>query len=55
MNMGVKWLVSGGEAIVRIFQGAPHGFIGLPLAMLKEAGEVMEDCKVYIQERLASG
>jgi acetyl esterase/lipase len=55
MVMGVKWLMSGGEAIVKIFQGAPHGFIGFPLGALKEVGEAMEDCKVFIQERMASG
>jgi acetyl esterase/lipase len=54
MVMSVKWLMSGGEAIVRIFQGAPHGFIGFPAGVLKDAGEAMEDCKVFIQERMAS-
>jgi hypothetical protein len=46
--------MTGGEAIVRIFQGAPHAFTGFPPGALKEAGEAMEDCKVFIQERMAS-
>lgn len=52
MVMSVKWLMHGGEAIVKIYPGAPHGFIAFQGA-LKEAGEAMEDCKVFMQERLA--
>lgn len=27
--MGVKWLMAGGEAVVKIYEGAPHAFIAL--------------------------
>ena len=51
MVMSVKWLMSGGEAIVRIFQGAPHGFIGFPAGVLKDAGEAMEDWRAISGNR----
>jgi len=53
VNMGTKWMQSGGQAIVKVYPGCPHGFISFPPEMLKEAGEALEDTKTYIQERLA--
>ncbi|EXJ79683.1 hypothetical protein A1O3_07964 [Capronia epimyces CBS 606.96] len=35
--MSTKWLMAGGEAIVKIVPGAPHGFIFFPRSM-KESG-----------------
>jgi len=52
LNMSVKWLVKGGKAITRVYQGAPHGFIVFPPSAMKEVEEVLGDCKVFIQERL---
>jgi acetyl esterase/lipase len=51
--MGTKWMMAGGEAIVKIYTGAPHGFIAFPHEMLKEAGMALLDTKAYIQERMA--
>ena len=51
--MGTKWLMGGGEAIVKIYPGAPHGFIAFPASMLKEAGEALEDTATYIKDCLA--
>jgi acetyl esterase/lipase len=51
--MGTKWLMAGAEAIVKIYPGAPHGFIAFPPSMLKEAGDALEDTKTYIQECIA--
>jgi len=50
--MSVKWMMAGAEAVVKIYSGAPHGFIGFPHEVLKEAGEGLLDTKAYIQERL---
>lgn len=52
--MATKWLVKGGEAILRVYQGAPHGFIAFPRQALKEAGDAQDDIKTYIQDRLGS-
>lgn len=51
--MGTKWLIGGGEAIVKIYPGAPHGFFRFPPSVLKEAGEALDDTKTYILECLA--
>lgn len=50
--MSVKWMMAGAEAVVKIYPGAPHGFIGFPHEVLKEAGEGLLDTKTYIHERL---
>jgi acetyl esterase/lipase len=49
--MATKWLVAGGEAILKIYPGGAHGFIGF-LGLLDEAGHWLEDTKMFIQERL---
>lgn len=51
--MSVKWMIHGGEAIVKVYPGACHGFIGFGAA-LKEAGEALGDAKTFIQERLGT-
>ena len=51
--MGTKWMMAGGEAIVKIYTGAPHGFIAFPHEILKEAGTCLLDTKIYIQEAMA--
>lgn len=49
--MATKWLMAGGEAILKIYPGAPHGFIGW-VGLLKEAGEALEDTQTYIKDCL---
>jgi acetyl esterase/lipase len=48
--MATKWMVSGGEAIIKIYPGACHGFIGFPPDVLAEAGKALEDTKIYIRQ-----
>ncbi|KAH7417642.1 Alpha/Beta hydrolase protein [Cadophora sp. MPI-SDFR-AT-0126] len=50
--MSVKWMMFGGEAVVKVYSGACHGFIGFPSTQLKEAGEALDDTKTFIQERV---
>ncbi|KAK2630103.1 hypothetical protein QTJ16_000923 [Diplocarpon rosae] len=50
--MATKWMMFGGEAIVRVFPGCPHGFIGFPAEVLKEAGDVLQDTKAFLEERV---
>ncbi|KAK0100410.1 hypothetical protein ONS95_008360 [Cadophora gregata] len=50
--MSVKWMMFGGEAIVKVYPGACHGFIGFAPSLLKEAGEALDDTKTYIQDRV---
>lgn len=47
--MGCKWLMAGGEAIVKIYEGAPHAFIALRGAS-DEADQVVVDIESFIKE-----
>ena len=52
--MATKWLMTGGKAVLKVYPGAPHGFIGFPAEMLKEAGEALVDTQTFIQECLGT-
>ncbi|KAI9645818.1 hypothetical protein NHQ30_005253 [Ciborinia camelliae] len=52
VNMATKWMMTGGEAFIKIYTGAPHAFIGLA-DMLKEARDAQEDTKTYIKDCMA--
>lgn len=47
--MGTIWMMAGGEAYVKIYTGAPHGFIAFPAEMLREAGLAFADTALYIK------
>jgi len=51
--MSTKWLMAGGEAIIKIYPGAPHGFLAFDPQLLKEAGEALADSKTYILDFLS--
>jgi hypothetical protein len=46
-------MMAGGETIIKIYTGAPYMFIGFPTDILKEAGDILEDTKIYIQDCIA--
>ena len=48
--MATKWLMAGGDAILKIYPGAPHGFIGF-IGLLDEAGQALQDTKTFLQEQ----
>jgi len=48
--MGVKWLMAGGAAIVKIYPGAAHGFIAFDLDVSVQA---MDDTKTFMADCLA--
>lgn len=50
LAMATKWMASGGEAIIKIYPGACHGFIGFAPEILEEAGKALEDTKTYIRQ-----
>ncbi|CZT50466.1 related to lipase 2 [Rhynchosporium secalis] len=54
VNMAMKWLIHGGEAILKAYPGGCHGFIGMPPSVLKEAGDALEDTKTFMKDRLAA-
>jgi len=49
--MATKWLMAGGQAVLKIYNGAPHGFLGF-VGLLDEAGQGLEHTKAFILERL---
>ncbi|KAE8449134.1 hypothetical protein EG329_008518 [Mollisiaceae sp. DMI_Dod_QoI] len=50
--MATKWLMAGGEAILKVYSGAPHGFNRFPKQALKEAAEAANDTHTYIIDQL---
>jgi acetyl esterase/lipase len=47
--MSMKWMIAGGEAVVKIYPGAPHGFTTFPSKAAEEAAEVTTQ---FMQEKL---
>jgi acetyl esterase/lipase len=51
--MGCKWLMAGGEAVVKIYEGAPHAFIVLR-GVSDEADQAAADMKTFIGDCLGT-
>ncbi|APA10140.1 hypothetical protein SS1G_07463 [Sclerotinia sclerotiorum 1980 UF-70] len=49
VTMATKWMMTGGEAVIKIYTGAPHAFISLG-NLSKEASDAREDTRVYIRD-----
>ena len=47
--MSLRWLMAGGEAIVKIYEGAPHGFTALR-GMSDAADQAAADVKTFIED-----
>jgi len=43
----------GGEGVVRLFSGVPHGFIAIPDEMAKSAREGKEVVREFLREKMA--
>lgn len=50
--MATKWQMSGGEGILKIFPGAPHGFILFPPATVESAKEGLEIMGEFLRDRI---
>ncbi|KAL6708176.1 hypothetical protein ACN47E_003360 [Coniothyrium glycines] len=51
---GAKWGMWGRESVVKIYHGAPHGFIGFPPGTIKSVQEVLDDTERFVKERIGS-
>jgi hypothetical protein len=51
--MATKWMMSGGEAIIKIYPGACHGFISFAPDVLEEAGRALGDTEAFIRMCMA--
>lgn len=49
--MSSKWMMWGHEAVVKIYSGAPHGFILFPRGAIKAVDESLEDSTVFVKDR----
>lgn len=52
--MGAKWGMWGNESVVKIYQGAPHGFIGFPPGTIKSVQEALDDTEVFVKEKIGA-
>ncbi|KAF1957518.1 esterase/lipase/thioesterase [Byssothecium circinans] len=52
--MGAKWQMWGNEAIVKVYNGAPHGFIMFPPGTIKAGDEVLADSIEFVKSKIGS-
>ncbi|OJD24073.1 hypothetical protein ACJ73_04570 [Blastomyces percursus] len=50
--MSAKWQMAGGEAIVKIVPGAPHGYFDMPEGMYPGTDEVRKDMYQFMMEKM---
>jgi acetyl esterase/lipase len=50
--MGAKWMMSGNEAVVKVYNGAPHGFIGFAPGTIKAVKEGLDDSGRFVEEMI---
>lgn len=50
--MSSKWAISGAETIVKIYPGAPHGFVFFPEGSVDGTAEALADIKTFLTEKL---
>lgn len=49
--MGSKWAMWGNESIVKIYHGAPHGFIGFPPGTIKAVQDALNDTEAFVRAK----
>jgi acetyl esterase/lipase len=52
--MGAKWQAWGNEAVIKIYNGAPHGFIGYAPGTIDAVQEGLNDTVQFVKERIAA-
>jgi acetyl esterase/lipase len=50
--MGAKWQAWGNEAIIKIYNGAPHGYIGNAPGTIPSVQEGLDDTVTFVVERI---
>lgn len=51
MLMATKWLMTGSEAIVKIYPGAPHGFTLFPPTSSDMSAQYRKDIEAFLKEK----
>jgi acetyl esterase/lipase len=50
--MGAKWMMSGNKAVVKVYNGAPHGFINFAPGTIKAVQEGLDDSGAFVEEMM---
>ena len=50
--MSTRWMMAGGEAVVKIYPGAPHGYIMFPPDVLTTAKEGLEETRLFVEQHI---
>lgn len=50
--MCAKWQMNGAEGILKVYPGAPHGFIQFPLDSYEAVKEGLNDVKTFILDKM---
>lgn len=50
--MSAKWSMAGAESILKIYPGAPHGFVFFPPGRTEETQKGLDDITMYMNERI---
>lgn len=50
--MGAKWTMWGNEAVVKVYNGAPHGFIGFAPGTIKAVQEGLDDTGAFVAAKI---
>ena len=50
--MSAKWSMAGAESILKIYPGAPHGFVFFPPGGTEETQKALGDIVMYMSERM---
>ena len=50
--MSTKWMVTGADTIVKIYEGAEHGFTAFTVEGDENAHKAMEEIKEWLKARL---
>ncbi|KAF2262109.1 alpha/beta-hydrolase [Lojkania enalia] len=52
--MGAKWQMWGNEAVVKIYNGAPHGFIMFTPGAIDVVQEGLDDTETFVKEKIGA-
>jgi acetyl esterase/lipase len=50
--MGAKWQAWGNEAVVKIYRGAPHGFIAFTVGVIPAVEEGLKDTVEFVKDKI---
>ena len=53
--MSVKWMMAGGEAVIRVYPGSPHGYIMFSEDVHDNVTVALRELQSFVNARMASG